>query len=270
VACAYCNQETPDDLALCAADIGRITRTIGTTPGLLADLAVTIAKQAKVADQTRKAKSLHAPAPANLDAIDKKHRLRAEFVNAALAVSRVSRDRAPASGSMAQLAWWLMPKADWFGHDFDTAEAGIAFLDAHAAAVRAIDLPVEKIDVGPCGQGDCTERILAPRGRHTAKCAACGTIWDVQERRESAVLAAHVAPVPVPVIVKALGSLGYPVNLKAVEHWTQRGKLEPVGRNPKGQPLYQLAPAFYLAKALHERRAQRASRESTKVVELGV
>jgi hypothetical protein len=223
----------------------------------------TIAKQARVQDATRTAKALHAPPPANLDAIDKKHRLRAELYNAALAVAHASRDRAPTHLGPEAVAVWLLPKTDWFAWDEDTAGALAELIDAHRQATAAIDLPRERLDIGECGSmierdGPCRERLLPFRGQHTIVCPACGRVWDVQDRRETAFAQARAVLQSAADTARALTAAGYRTTPNAVYLWVHKGRLEAALCDvPSRTPLYRFSDAYEIAREIREKRAKR-------------
>lgn len=263
--CQRCDTPTEAELAMCQSCVAYATRAITATPGILAAMHTTIAKQDRVQDGTRTGKSLHAPPPANIDAIEKKHKLRAALYNAALAVGHASGVRPPVHLGPFDVAVWLAPMADWLGHDDDTAAEGLAFLSAYRAATLAIDLPRERIDIGECTEGECPERLTPMKGQRTIVCPKCGTVWDVQDRRDATFEAARHVLMPAAELARTLTAVGYRTTPKTVEHWVARGTLEAALCNvQRKQQLYRFSDGHAVAKRLAEKRARVASRSSTK------
>ena len=263
--CRSCDAPTPEDLLLCTSCIATTTRIVGNTPGILTAMHTTITKQARVQDSSRTGRTLHAPPPANLDAIEKKHHLRSSLVNAALAVGTASGERPPTHLPTQMLAWWLLPKTDWFAYDETTADACGDLIFAYHRAVSAIDHPIERIDIGVCGsavedEGGCTERLYPAKGQRTIVCPGCGTVWDVQERREAAFASARNILLPAADVARYLTAIGYRTTPKDVENWVARGKLEAsLCDVTRRRQLYRFSDAHDVARRRQEKRARVAS-----------
>ena len=106
-----------------------------------------------------------------------------------------------------------------------------------------IDVPPAKHGIGRCPNPLCGVELTATVGAVSVACPVCGNTYRVADvrlgflrecvRSGRAFTAGECA--------ELLRECGFPCNANTIRSWRKRGRLQPVGENVKGQPLYRLS-----------------------------
>lgn len=106
-----------------------------------------------------------------------------------------------------------------------------------------IDVPPAKHGIGRCPNPLCGVELTAAVGAVSVACPVCGNAYRVVDVRlgflreciESgrAFTAGECA--------ELLRECGFQCNANTIRSWRKRGRLQPVGENDKGRPLYRLS-----------------------------
>ena len=106
-----------------------------------------------------------------------------------------------------------------------------------------IDVPPSRHGIGRCLNPLCGVELSAEVGAVSVDCPVCGNAYRVVDVRlgflregiESgrAFTAGECA--------ELLRECGFQCNANTIRSWRKRGRLQPVGENVKGQPLYRLS-----------------------------
>lgn len=143
-------------------------------------------------------------------------------------------------------------------------------------AVRAeVDRPADKVYAGPCWKplrpcdcpghqktnehldgcpGLCNTELYTKPGAAHATCPACGTRYDVKERRAWLLAAANDKLWPAWEIAQALPNLiGKDINRQTLHSWRRRKRLIPKGWALDGTELYRVGDVIDLAVNLPSR-----------------
>lgn len=100
---------------------------------------------------------------------------------------------------------------------------------------RAVDRPPDMHFIGWCP--DCEGTALyAAEGAALTKCRMCGQAYDVAASKDALLASATTQHETATVIARALR-----LDPALIRQWRRRGRLEPVGCNPAGQPLYRVS-----------------------------
>lgn len=92
---------------------------------------------------------------------------------------------------------------------------------------KVVDRAPDKVFLGQCGGnvGLCEEDIYALPGRPVVQCRACGTVWDVVERRDFLLSKVDEQLATPPEITRALAELGLNVTVDVIYGHIHRGHL---------------------------------------------
>lgn len=106
-----------------------------------------------------------------------------------------------------------------------------------------IDVPPAKHGIGRCPNPLCGVELTAAVGAASVACPVCGNTYLVADvrlgflreclRSGRAFTAGECA--------ELLRECGFQCNANTIRSWRKRGRLQPVGENVKGQPLYRLS-----------------------------
>ncbi|WP_018135432.1 hypothetical protein [Acaricomes phytoseiuli] len=228
------------DVFLCQSCVGRFERLMVQALGLLEDLTVTMSRLDQVGVAGFRGGSGQGRVlPLRLDA-SKAHE---ELRKALGGVSRPVRELAASSEGPAVL---------------ERLEGAVA------AAVRVVDLPPEMIHIGACGKVfegvECEQELFVTVEQASVACEVCGTLWDVSDRRSSAIRSAWKAIAPPRVIVAALQSQGVRVAVKDIENWAQLGHLSRAVDPVSGVSGFRVSEVFVVAQRMVAKRAKTRSK----------
>lgn len=231
IECPACDRPTTDYLCkTCLGPTGELHRKLATVGHLLAELDVTIGKRDKTApDGPRVAGSASNPMPINATAADIKSHLIDAIHGVHLGTKPV---RVRFLEEPVKLALWSREQLGRLGTNPKAPAIRQQFLAAYERAVKAVDLPAEKISLGECGnieEGiECVEALSVEVGEPFVNCTTCSATWDVKARQREAISDAWHTVGILPSVLRALKQSGHvDIPLKRAEAWVMRGKLSP-------------------------------------------
>lgn len=226
------------DVFLCPSCVDRLEDLVVQGVGLLRDLAVTMARL----DQLASGVSVKVQGQ-----------------------SRVLPIRLDASSAAAELRRRLQittsrPLGEWA-----VSDEGPSILDglevAVGAAIRVVDLPPELIHIGACGKifegVECEQELFVTADQTTITCEVCGTLWDVRDRRETAIQSAWKVIAPPKVVAEALATQGVRVTPKHIENWQRLGHLERAVDPASGVSGFRVSDVFVVARRMEARKRKR-------------
>jgi hypothetical protein len=249
----------PGTSQICGACAGQLVRALHDVPFLAAQLRVSLSRQAS---RTVGGGSTVIPLPYGERASEAAWVLRSTLVGwVQVLAERDSGSFGPfcpqcehVSCGIIRLGPWpddtlqAMARWLWLRHERLTRhpaadEAHDEITSAVRQAERAIDRHAERWYAGPCV---CTEDIYARPGAAMVTCPACGSQYDVAERRGYLLEAAEDTLAGATLIAQALTSLGQPVTPDRVWKWAQRGRIVAHGTDLRGRPLYRVGDVIEL------------------------
>lgn len=235
-----CDHE-PADRYVCKECINRLTALLRHLPSFMTELEIAITKQARMGDSGAGSGIPYAPIASEqawatrqtvLIWVDEIASIRGHSIpDTWTGISAYLRESA---------AWIGMHPAGWWITD--------ELIDAITAAERVIDRPEDRLYVGRCGAliavdglaTTCSNEVYARRGAPNVGCRRCGTVHDVQGRRDSMLDQIWDDALAAADLVKAVnGILGTDtVGLVTIRQWKRRGHIVPVDVDDRGRPLY--------------------------------
>lgn len=230
IECPACDRPTTGYLCkICVGEDGDLHRKLTTVGHLLAELDVTIGKRDKTAPDGPKVRSASNPMPINATAADIKSHLIDAIHGVHLGTKPV---RVRFLEEPVKLALWSREQLGRLALNPKAPAIREQFLAAYEKAVKAVDLPAEKISLGECGNVEegveCEEELTVAVGEPWVHCGTCGCTWDVKERQRVAISDAWHTKGILPSVLRALKQSGHvDIPLKRAEAWVMRGKLSP-------------------------------------------
>lgn len=185
--CTACHQRPTHESFLCDLCTDQLLTDLQAVPDMAADLEIEMARQSRRSSgpATAHTKGREQPLPVNLAAANVLHLLRAQLVDACLAVA-IRRENLPADTIDAMTAWLIVNRYSLSQRD-NAGDVARGLASVLARGRRMIDNPPEQrfIGVHPCG-----ERLHAWRhppddkGRREERwvqCHGCGQRVGVEE-----------------------------------------------------------------------------------------
>lgn len=176
--------------------------------------------------------------------------------------------------TFAALARFLAAQVPWIRAHHDGPAMVQRLHGVIDEASRVVDRPADVIALGRCGVEieaspsakllraigvrvvACGEQLYALANAQTTTCRECGAEHQVQERRAWLLGAAEEVALPATQMARAIDGLGVSVSPKMIDNWTQRGRLQPVGRttNRPTRPTYRVGDVLDIVNADRARR----------------
>lgn len=263
----HCDAALPPGAVICAGCVARIRVLLRDVPGLLAELDLTLARQGTRHDGTGTCPDGcdHASdSPTCRQGVTLGLDVRASEASLALRLcldgwARVLEEETPGArrATGARESAWDRAMSSTIGQagllagdrrlgarDW-AAEAATEIDHAHRQATRAIDIPPGTRLAGWCPT--CHRACYSTTGSGTARCASCGSTWDVEASRAD--LLGTLPGMAEQALTKAQLAVltGTPVG--TLHSWSSRRLIDPVGCNAKGQPLYLAGPVIDAVRA---------------------
>jgi hypothetical protein len=152
---------------------------------------------------------------------------------------RIYLDPGAAPATNMEMALALAAAPGWWRHEADAADlihaAHRALDDIRAAA----DIPPPMLALGKCDHipdtntAKCGAELRVPKGQPLTTCPACGTLYDVDRRREQLLRRIDALIQPGPVIVAVLSDwMGEDLPLSTLRTWAQRKEIQKHGTDP--------------------------------------
>lgn len=239
--CLHCTASLTDDRTLCPADATALGALLSHVPGILAELEVTLTRQARLRPVRGLAVVDAVEMPYNVSAAEEARKIR-EFLLpwVRLVGRRTGAEYMPASSTPA-LARGLYNYAGWLTRQPEAADLLVGLQGIVEDVRSVIDLRLEKVFVGSCRsvfnadgerQPVCSEHMYAPARNVEFTCGKCGTVHDVKSRQRQAIAASENRVMPPQMIARALTRNGEPLNVERLYNWVKRGLLVPAALDP--------------------------------------
>lgn len=260
--CAACTRPVPDNAYVCTPCALRLEQALGDVPAIADELETTITRQARITAGDGRRPTGDRPLPYHQTAAivrDALHNTLATWIRV-IADHPDVHDGLPAD-TLAAMARWLLRHVEWLRHHEAGPEAVDEITAAIAEAWRVIDQPPDRWYAGPCGNADeatggpCPQDLYARPGAARVRCRACGTVYDVRERREWLLATAEDVLAHAVLISQALSRLDQPVTPERIRQWAHRGRLVAHGVDAQGRPLYRVGDVLDLLAPAVERVA---------------
>ena len=106
-----------------------------------------------------------------------------------------------------------------------------------------IDVPPSKHGIGRCPNPLCGVELSAPIDAVEVTCPVCGGTYRVVDVRLGFLkeCIASGKAFTAGECAELLRECGFQCGVNTIYSWRSRGRIQPAGRNGKGQPLYRLA-----------------------------
>lgn len=173
----------------------------------------------------------------------------------------------PPADTLASVAAWLRERLSALVAHEAAEEAHREILGAMGAAERAVDRHPDRWYAGVCaaaldGDERCQRDLYAKSAAAIVACPACGTRWDLVERRQWLLGMAEDVLATATEIARAVTTLGQPVTPEAIRGYVHRKQLFPHGSRVVGTrevPVYRLGDVLDIL----ARRAERTEEKTT-------
>lgn len=234
--CPVCSARQDAGL-LCASCTDALEHTIGNVRSLVADLDVTLSKQARIGTPG-KGGLAREKSPVHFGALEAGTNLLTVLDAWArgIVAMHATQPRTYVHVSTAtSAAAFLLGRIDELRRHPDVDKLVTEVNEAVQKARNVIDRPADRQYLGQCatvlpdeyGQDvECTAELWAKVNAETATCRLCGIQHDVAERRNSLIERAKPLIVTVKQACEYIGELGgITVNAKSIRTWIERDKL---------------------------------------------
>lgn len=270
--CGVCTAPTGDGACLCRTHTDDLRNRLAGVPGrligvaeLVAELDITVTRQARTAQQSEGGRSTERPLAWNENASRAAFELNATLNGWALDTSTIAQDERDLLVVVPH--WDTAGLAAWLARNISTlrqhAEAGRAYddiLNAVKEACRAIDRPTDPVPFGPCHRifedGTICQQILYGQlDRAQVPCRACGSLHATRERLVWMLeyLRGMLATLPELVVIASLA--GKATSVDKLRLMASRGRFLPHGVNVEGVATFRVSEAL---QALDDRYKHRA------------
>lgn len=127
-----------------------------------------------------------------------------------------------------------LPDIDLIWHDWESLTR---------RTLGIIDVPPSKHGIGRCLNPLCGIGLSAPIDAVEVTCPLCGSVWRVVDVRLGFLreCVASGRTFTAGECAELLRECGFRCNTNTIRSWRHRGRIQPAGKNEKGQPLYRLA-----------------------------
>lgn len=262
--CGVCSAPAGDDARLCKSHTDELAGLLAGVAELVAELDVTITRQARTTRPSDGGRSTERPLAWNEAASARAFELNTCLNGWALDTARLDEDERDQlihchHSDTGSVAAWLVRNLHTLRLH---AEAGIAYDDIRQAireARRAIDRPSDPVPFGPCGQifdnGDvCQEILYGQLDRPQVPCRACGALHPTRGRLEWMLQYMQGMLATIPELVAIASLAGKRTNADALRLMHSRGRFIAKGVDAAGQPTFRVSECL---KALDEKGKHR-------------
>lgn len=261
--CGVCSAPAGDDAYLCRTHTDDLARDLGAVPDLVAELDITLTRQARVTSERHGGRSAERPLPLNVHASEKASILNSTINAWALDTSRLAEDeRDQLAGNhytdTAAVAAWLARNLHTLRMHAEAGQAHDELTNAIREARRAVDRPLDYMPLGECGNDDeldppCKAILYGHPERHYATCRDCGARHRIETRLEWMLDHLRGRLVTIPEAVGIAYLAGKRTTEDKLRLMASRGRFLAVGSSD-GKPTYRMSEVL---KALEERYKHR-------------
>lgn len=241
--------ELPYNAYVCRPCTGTLRGLLTDLPGLMDDVEAAVGRQLRFNTRQGGSRSAETPLPINPAASDTGWTARQTILIYVEEVAAIRGHTVPQT--WYSIGHYLADSANWMSRHPSAEEWFDALIYALREARRATDRPADKVYAGTCNGNNvdsdgllvvCVQQLYAHPGAQTVTCPACGTEHPVSDRRQHMLNKVKGMHLPAADLARAVnGLLGTELATATIRSWRNRGHIEPVGVNTKGQPLYAVA-----------------------------
>lgn len=236
-----CRYDRPGNRMLCGGCEADLARALGDVPWLAAQLDITLAKQGSHASGGR---SASIPLPYDPRATEAAFVLKSALVGWVRILVEAHLEDGPAD-NLPAIGVWLLARVERLAMHYAAGEAVDEVCSAVRAGIRLVDRPAALWYAGPCsietsGEG-CQADLYARPDAATVKCRACGTTYDVVQRRQWMLDAIDDALFHAAGLAHVLTSLGWACTAERIRQWASRGRVVAHGCDGQGRPVYRVS-----------------------------
>lgn len=236
---------------ICSSCVDFLRKDLRAIPGLWKELQITITRQANITRDRVGARSTTKPLPWNENAAQTATDLWSTINAWALDLERrgdTDRERDPLSAvsdEPADVARWLLRNLVYLNVHDEAGRAADEIGDAVRRATRCVDLPVDRVFAGPCGERIddevlCTEDLYGIPGRAELRCMFCRALHDFDKRRESMLLAIEDEVAYSGLLAGLVTSLGVSIASSTIRYYASKGRLKVISVDARKRPLYRI------------------------------
>lgn len=183
-----CGRPTRDGLALCEQCLWELRRSLGDVPALVAELEVTMSREAVMAESAGKINGdAETPMPYDLQAADRLSDLRVYLVGWVRDLAGDDPAKYPAD-DLTSMSRWLLARINDLAVHPAAGDIHAEIVGTVRDAWRVVDKAANRtrFAVGPCPEVDCPGEVVAyiPTSEdHAARleCAGCGSRWETHQ-----------------------------------------------------------------------------------------
>jgi len=256
-----CGKPTRDTLLLCDSCIWQLEADLGSIPQLVYQLNLTITRQSRLGGRNG-SRATTLALPYDQRASDCLNSLRWVLIGWVRVLAKDDRAFYPVSDKILTVAAWLRFRTDLIAVHEAAGDLWLEITDATHRGRLAVDAPRQRVYAGPCWAKDprtgleCLEHLYARPGAAHVACRACGTVHDVEKRKEAMRASLHGMLMTTWEIARLAGYFdGIPAEktFNLLTTWAAKGRIVPAGRNRAGRALYPFGET--IAKVLTTRQA---------------
>lgn len=139
------------------------------------------------------------------------------------------------------LARWILRHQSWVTMHPAADQLYRELTGAYVAALRVIDRPDDRVYLGICSadQGDgeyCEVDLFARESQDWIRCSGCGSVRNVNERRELLTAAVDHQYLPTGLVIAAVGRRGHRLTSSMLRNYRARERLTAYVLDPDAQP----------------------------------
>lgn len=243
VNCARCEAETDGQLFLCSRCVHRLSKILLELVHHAVDLEQVVATRltSHRGERIMVRGSREFPLPFDVAAAEAVWELRSDLAAAvkdAVAQGGVYDDELDSES----MAWWLSGHVRLLAAAPDAEETYDVLEHRYEETVRVVNIPAERVLLGPCDHDECGADVRAVRAATAVICGSCLTLHDVEDFKERVRLRMRGGCATFEEL-QVLFRGQVRENLLRV--WRKRGRL-PVAGTAGGEILYQIGPIMDL------------------------
>lgn len=217
----------------CAGHHAGVERLIAELPALHEALGLMLTASEKPAGDGGKTRHGMVAGGVNLNrnVVDARDEIHAECVRLVRHVAEETGDAMPTRDTVPALAAWLVDQVDWICSQLDVDDT-YRWLVALTRNAKRLAYPNgrRRLEIGPCGDGDCPGRLWLTGDTDEARTMACDDCRRVVEPRYWRRERRRIDGVDVnPWLTCSEAAVQYGTTTRTVERWVAKGRLKARG-----------------------------------------
>lgn len=171
--------------------------------------------------------------------------------------------------TLVAMAGWLLLRPSWMSLHIAAGELYADITEALYRAWRAIDRAPTRAYSGICGATDedtgqeCGQPLYSDPEHNWVVCKTCGAEWNVHERRQWLLNLAAETPLTATRMAGLLGHAGISISSARIRAYASDKRIEAVGRDGRGRPLYLISA---VRQAIADRYKRRPNEHAARLL----